>query len=330
MSDYKKYYNWKWATNLVIKAIPRAVLGSFVFAGIMRRREKTYYLVLPPTLGDSILALSYLSEFKRQKDIDHVTVVCTPHYVKRLCRYYPDAIDAVICKSKRQISVLRGFIDTHLGQYLSTLYLDRATFVFLTCNVSMRTLWDNPSIDFPLYAKAILYKIDMSSQPERPHIPSVDVPEFVRKYHLKQGHTVFLNPVANSVHCNATGLLAATAAKLTAKGYMVVTMTANAEGQPIQGTQAIPCTLEEAYFLAEYGGTVIGVRSGFLDVLAYARCKIISLIDEGNGLENFFRLEKLGINEDCHTVICNGDDEAVLQTITGFVETEMPAGTERE
>lgn len=330
MSDYKKYYPLKWAANLVIKAIPKAILGAFVFVGMLRRKEKTYYLVLPPTLGDSMLALSYLSEFKRQKKIRHITAVCTPNYVQRLCGYYPDAVDAVICKEKWKLAVLRGFIATQLGQYLSTLYLDRVTFVFLTCNVSMRTLWDNPSIDFPLYAKAILYKIDLSSQPERPCMPVADIAKYISKYNLKEGKTVLLNPVANSVHCDTRELLAVTASELTVKGYTVVTMTANAEEQPIQGTQSIPCTIEEAFSLAEYGGTLIGVRSGFLDVLAYANCKIISLIDAGNGLENFFRMEKLDINADCHTVLYDGNDEAAVRTIIDLVEIDMLACTERK
>lgn len=330
MSDFRKYYNWKWALRNIVMAIPKAILGAFVLMGILHRKEKTYYLVLPPTLGDSVLALSYLSEFKKQKNICHVTVVCTSNYVKRLCRYYPDAIDAVICRKKKELAALRGFIDTKLGQYLSTLYLDRVTFVFLTCNVSMRTLWDNPSIDFPLYAKAILYKIKLSSQPERPHIPAVDIEELISKYHLKEGRTVFLNPVANSVHCDVRQLLAAAAKALTAKDYIVATMTANADEHPIQGTEAIPCTLEEAFALAAYGGTLIGVRSGFLDVLAYADCRLISLIDAGNGLEHFFRIEKLGVNADCHTVLYDGNDEAVLRTITSLVEAGMPDSIESE
>lgn len=322
MSDFRKYYSWKWELNRFIKAIPKAILGAFVFAGLMRRKEKTYYVVLPLTLGDAMLALSYLEEFKKQKNINHVTAVCTPSYVRRLCAYYPDTVDAVLCRKKWQLAALRGFVDTHLGGYLSTLHLDRVTFVFLTCNVSMRTLWDNPSISFPVYAKAILYKISMSSRPERPQIPAADISAFISRYRMKKGQTVFLNPVANSVHCDVTQLLAGVTEELMAKGYDVITLTANDEEQPIHGTQAIPCTLEEAFSLVEYGGTLIGVRSGFLDVLVYAKCKLISLIDAGNGLESFFRMEELHVNPDCHTVVYNGDDEAAKREIAGILRLE--------
>ena len=320
MSNYKKYFGWKWEINYIIKAIPKAILGAFVFAGLMRKKKKTYYLVLPLSLGDSMLALSYLAEFERQKNIDHLTVVCTHNYVQRLCGYYPNTVDDVLCKKKWKLVALRGFIDTHLGEYLSTLCLERATFVFITCIVSRRTLWDNPSINLPMYAKAILYKISMSSLPERPQIPAVDIEKFINRFCVKKGKTVFFNPVANSVHCDVTELFAAAVEDLTAKGYMVFTLTASDKERPIQGTRAIPCTLEEAYFLAEYGGTLIGVRSGFFDVLVYAKCKVISLIDSEYGLRRFYCLEDLQVNPDCHTIVYDGDDAAILRTIVNLVK----------
>lgn len=320
MSDYKKYYSWKGEIRHILLSIPKTVLGAFVFGGLMRRQKDTYYVVMPLTLGDSMVALSYLSEFKKQKGIRHVTAVCTPNYVRRLCKYYPDAVDAVTCRKEWELKALRGFVDSLLGEHVSVLYLDRVTFVFLTCNVSMRTLWDNPTIDFPMYAKAILYKISMSSRPERPQVPATDISDFVQSYDLVEGKTVFLNSVANSVHCDVGGLLAAAAKELTKKGYRVVTLTANEREQPVQGTQAIPCTLEEAYALVGYGGTLLGVRSGFLDMMVYSDCKIISVVDEGFGLKDMCRLERLGVNPDCHTVIYDGDDETALTEIMGYFE----------
>ena len=319
MSDLKKYYSWRLAIRSLLKDMPRAFLGAFVFVELIRKKERTHYLVLPSQLGDSMLALSYLSEFKRQKKINHVTVVCTPNYENRLCRYYPNVVDNVICKKKWKIYALRKFISTLIGEYLSVLYLDRITFVLPTCNISMRVLWDNPSISFPMYAKAILYKISMASRPERPQVPAVNILGFISKYDLKIGHTVFFNPVANSVHCDVKKLLDTAATEMKAKGYQVITLTANDEELPVQGTQAIPCTLEEAFSLVEYGGTLIGVRSGFLDFIAYANCKLISILDEGNGLESFFRIEDLGVNPDCHTLIYDGDDEAALQKILAIM-----------
>lgn len=322
MSDYKKYYSWRWEIKHLLKLVPAEIIGAFVFGGLIQRKEKTYYVVLPLTLGDSIRALSYLAEFKRQKKISHVTVICTPDYVKRLCGYYPCTVDEVLCKKRWKLRALRGFVSSHIGEYLSVLNLNRVTFDFFTCNISMRTMWDNPSITFPMYAKAILYKISMSSKPEMPQIPEVDLSDFISKYDLIKGRTVFLNPVANSVHCDAEELLEVTATELMAKGYRVITLTAG-EGKPsIPGTKAIPCNLDEAFSLVKYGGTLIGVRSGFLDVLAYAKCKIISILDEGNGLEAFFRIEDLGVNPDCHTVIYNGDNGVALQKILEIMKNE--------
>ncbi|WP_298022556.1 hypothetical protein [uncultured Dysosmobacter sp.] len=315
MSDYKKYYGGKILRNSLIKTIPKMCLGAVLFARIIHRKENTHYLFCPPTLGDSILAFSYLSEFKRQRNISHVTVVCTPNYVQRLCNYFPDAVDDVFCMKKWKLGALREFVGSKLGQYYSCLYIDRMTFVFLTCNAHLRTLWDNPVISYPLYAKAMLYKISLASQPKRPKIPEADISDYISKFKLKKGRTVLLNPKANTVCCDVLKLLEATVMELTARGYTVVTLTENDLERPIRGTQAIPCNLEEAFSLVSYGGILIGLRSGFMDVMVYANCKIITIDDKDYGFKSFFSLERLGVNPDCHTITYDGNNDAAIREI---------------
>lgn len=319
MSDFKKYYNWGWEVGILLKAIPKVILGAFIFAGLVKKKGGTHYLVLPSKLGDSILALSYLSEYKRQKNISHITVVCTPNYIQRLCSYYPDTVDDIICKEKWKIGALQGFVHTLTGEYLSMRYLDRVTFAFLTCNVSRRVLWDNPSISFASYAKTILYKISLSSQPERPQIPVIDLSNYIKKYDIKKGKTVFINPVAYSVQCDIKELLETVTLYLKSKGYQVITLIANDANQPIRETQAICCNLEEAFSLIGYGGILLGLRSGFMDVMAFANCKIITIDDDKYGYKSFSRMEKLGVNSDCHTIIYNGDNEAALQKVIAIM-----------
>ena len=319
MSDYKKYYGGKNLWWSLIKTVPKFCFGAVVFYSLMRKKNDTHYLFCPPTLGDTILALSYLSEFKKQRGIQHVTVVCIESYVQRLCAYYPDTIDDVLCMKKQKLASVREFVSSKIGQYYSGVLIDRVTFVFLTCNAHLRTLWDNSIIDYPMFAKAMLYKIDLSSQPERPCIPVTDVSEIVSKYSLRRGKTVFLNAVARTVHCDITALLAAAAEKLGQAGYTVATLTANDAEEPIRGTQGIVCGLEEAFSLIEFGGALIGLRSGFMDVMVYAGCKLISIDDEGYGFKSFFCVERLGVNPDCHTVVYDGDDEkAICQIMDVF------------
>lgn len=320
MSNYKKYNGGINLWNSIVKSIPKTVIGAAIFARLIKSNDKTHYVFSTPGIGDAILALSYISEFKRQRNINHVTFVCRPGYVQRLCKYYPNAVDHVICLEKWELAALREFINSKLGQYYSGLCLDRVTFAFVTSNVFLRAVWDNSILDYPTYAKMVMYKISLSSKPERPQIPRVNITDIVSRYDLKKGKTVFINPTANSVRCEVSKLLIILASDLIAKGYRVVTLTAKDEELPIHGTHAIPCGLDLAFSLIEFGGILIGVRSGFMDVMVYANCKIISIEDIDYGYKSFYSLEKLEVNPDCHLVVYNGDDQVALQRITELVK----------
>lgn len=325
MGDYKNYCSWKGICKKTISAIPKTIAGAYIFVSLMKKDKKTHYVFCPGALGDSILALSYLSEFKRQRGIPHVTIVCTP-YVKRLCSYYPNAVDSVICLTPWQTWAVREFVETRIGEYYSMLNLDRCTFVFFNCVVSVRTIWNNHNIDYQMFAKALIYKISMESRPEWPKIPEQDIGEIVERYGLMKGRTVFINPVANSVRCDASELLAEAASALKEKGYRVVTLTAKSADAPVNGTQAIPCGLETAFSLIKFGGILIGVRSGFMDLMVYTDSKIITVNDEGHGFTPFYSLENLGVNSDCHSVMYDGNVQTALRQIVEAVEQNERAG----
>lgn len=319
MSDYTKYYGSRGKTTIKIVAtsMPRLALGAAVFFRLMRRKEMTHYLICTPALGDAMIYLSYLAEFKRQRNINHVTVVCT-EYTKRVCTYYSDVIDDVIYEKRWEYLALLRFYDSKIGQYYFGLNLDRIT---LCSQVRYaNALWENTTIDYPMFVKAIQYKISLFSQPQRPNIPKADISKLVQKYALIPQKTVCLNPVAKTVNCDIISLLTSAAAELTAKGYKVITLTAKEKEPPVPGTKAVPCTLEEAFSLAEYGGTLIGLRSGFMDVMVYARCKIITVEDAGYGFNSFCSLERLGVNPDCHAVVYDGSNETALQKMLQLID----------
>lgn len=314
MSDFVKYNGSRSKAMLktTLSSAPLIILGGNIFARLIRRRDKTHYLIFTPSLGDAMIDLSYLAEFKRQRGINHVTVVCV-NYTKRVCGYYPGLVDNIILQKRWEYRALRRFYISRIGQYFFGLHADRISF----CATSLVNcvMWDNEIFDYPLFVKTMLYKISLNSLPEKPQIPQRDISGFVSKFDLVKGRTVFLNPSAISVHCDISDLMAAVASELTAKGYRVVTLTAKTDEQPVYGTQALCCTLEEAFSLIEYGGTLIGLRSGFMDVMVYANCRIITINDDDYGWKSFFRLEKLGVNPDCHSVIYNSDDETTKMEI---------------
>lgn len=317
MSDYRAYYSWGRIACDLIKSTVKIIFGGFVFVDFLKKSKNTHLLILMPQLGDSIVALSYLEEFKRQRNIRHVTVVCTP-YVKRLCSYYPETVDDVLCQKRWKIAAFCRFSNTVVGNHLYMLYIDR--FTILVDNVRKQAVWDNPVLTMPMVTKIIVYKIAMSSKPKPPQIPYIDISETVRQYDLIEGKTIFFNPFANSVRCDITELLADATIIFMAKGYRVVTLTFNDKQHPIRGTLAIQCGLEEAYHLVQFGGTLIGLRSGFFDVMIYSDCRIISIVDEKYGIKKYCEMESYGVNSDCHTIIYNEDDDNVISHMVDVIK----------
>ena len=118
MDGFRKYNGWHFFISDFLKRPLKVVLGGLLYGWLLRRKEKTHYLVLPGFLGDSMAALSLLGEYKRQNRIEHVTVVGIPGFIRQLCRFYPDCVDGVLYLKKWQIGSLIAFSRSYLGQYL--------------------------------------------------------------------------------------------------------------------------------------------------------------------------------------------------------------------
>lgn len=298
--------HWPWKNNMIV--LPAAFLGGILYLRLMRRRGGTHYLVMASGMGDNICALSYLREYKRQKGYTHVTLVGCPPFVRQVYQMYKGVADDAIYLKSWEHKALRYFSRSLIGQnYIAFSHRDRITFINYNCNISQRLMWDTENFSIAYYFKTLLYQIGPDAIPERPQIPDIDIGRFIEQYGLKKGKTVFLHPFAKTLRLDAAGLFQMLTQALARRGFVVVTLTANSEQMPVAGTPALICDLNEAFRLIEFGGTVVGLRSGFLDVMAFASCKLISVEDLEYGRREFYDLEKLGVNEDCHSVLYEGD-----------------------
>lgn len=306
MSNYLKYYSQQWIVKDSLRTMVGTIWGHFLHSGLLRKSKNTHYIVLPWAIGDTLCALAYLREYRRQQNLPHVTVVVCSSAAKQICAFYSDVVDDVLHVSKYAGKSLFCFARSYFGQILCAYYhRERITYAFHGCNIMSRAVWDNPHLSLPDFIKNLCYQIGPDAEIEPPHISQMDITAKVERYGIEKGKTVFFNPYANTIKAELNRferLLAQAADMLLGKGYKVFTITANGEQAPIVGTQAISCSLSEAFHLVEYGGTVIALRSGFLDLMAFAKCRIIAIDDDDYGRKEFFKLEKWGVNDDCHTI----------------------------
>lgn len=303
----------KWIIGFI-----EAPMGTLWFIRLTHSKRETHHVVLFPTLGDAIYALSYLNEYKQKNGIPDITIVACD-YIKQVCDYYKDVYDNAIYIPKRQLRSLINFSRTIIGQNLCyRKYREKILFTNWVSHLSRRFEKNNPYLSMHQYIK-MLYQIAPDTKAQTPLVLPANITPFLRKYEIEKGRTVLLNPYANSVSRNVTVLFEKIAEGLIEKGYTVITMTATGTQKAVYNTKAMPCTLSEAFYLAEYAGHVIGFRSGFMDVLVFAKAQIISIDDIYYEDRLMCDLEKWNVNEECHTVVYEEDEQKTAQEVFDII-----------
>ena len=218
---------------------------------------------------------------------------------------------------------MQKFARTFIGQHMCTYrYRKRVTFAYWICNLSRRLIKKNNTFTMSGYIKNLLYQIGENANIQLPNIPEIDISYFIERYNLKDKKTVFLNPYAISVSLDVSQLFEHLAEKLANNGYKVITLTANQNQKAIKGTQALTCTLIEAFHLINSYGCVVALRSGFLDLMAFTNAKIICINDAEYEDKYFWNIEQYGVNYDCHTIEYNGNEEMAIQQILAVLSTK--------
>ena len=321
MKQYDYHSRFNFFLSLCKRPI-KLLVGTIAYIWLLLRNRMTHYIVLSVALGDSICALTYLNEYKSRNRYEHITIVCTKG-VKRICIFWDETFEDLVCIDRKVMGSLWEFARSLLGQYLySFIHRDRITFVQHSCNMIQRNYWGNKFYSLNQFIKDLVFQIAPDSKIQYPEIPHINIQDLVEKYNIKKDMTVLLNPFANSIKCDVFELFGEIADILLKNGYRVFTLTSSEKDIPIRGTQTLQCSLAEAYWLAEYCGTIIALRSGFLDLMVFAKCKIISIVDTNYGPKHFYQLEKWGVNPDCYTIEYGNNDQEVIQKIMDIMHLD--------
>ncbi len=304
-----------------IKYVIAGIAGSVDFLRLVRksRKENTHYLVVHYSMGDALCALAYLDAYASKNGYESITAIACES-VRQICSFYSSSLKDVIFWSKKRLRCLEIFSLTVVGRHLCAFYYrNRITFTYYRSFMTGRSVYGNEWISIKQLFRDFIYQLGPDAEIKYPDIPKENTEALISEYGIRRGQTVFLNPYANSVICDVSGLFSKLADRLEQYGYRVITVTANDEQEAVPGTSALRCSLAEAFHLAEYGGCVIGLRSGFLDLMAFADCSIISIINSDHLLKGFFELEKWELNSRCRTIEYDHDDERVLREIMEYL-----------
>ena len=132
------------------------------------------------------------------------------------------------------------------------------------------------------------------------------LPEALRE--LNPQKTIVINPYAQSIRCDIAlfELIAERAAQM---GYTALCHVHWGQ-KGLNACASVECTLKEIGTFLASGATLIALRSGFVDTMLHAGCKIVSLLPKGTPFG--WRLEGSDavalINPNVADVVINEDD----------------------
>jgi hypothetical protein len=112
------------------------------------------------------------------------------------------------------------------------------------------------------------------------------------QYNIMKGKSVFINSNARTVKYVPKELFELIALELQKLGFETYSLIPNTNSDAVQGTVGIVATLEESLAMIQYGGALVGVRSGFIDVAADFNCIIESIYDNSFENQSYFDLKQ--------------------------------------
>lgn len=275
--------------NMVWSVI-RVPYGAFYCIVLLRNRS-THYVVICDHIGDFLITMGYLEAYRKEKELKHITICTTQKFVPFLLDNKFLFDDNLVLNSKRLYRILMlsstNFGD-HIVKKLGNLTIINPTNAFT--EEGFVYLARFPHVTFGDCIKYGCLELQKDSE-HRPLV--IKTEQLVSPEVYPKGRTVLLCPFARTTKLNAMPLFAVIAEKLIAEGFIVLTNIAIESDPVVAGTVGIHCSLHEVFQLVEHGGFVVGTRSGILDWLMYAECKMVAIYSEADIYFDFFDLLSL-------------------------------------
>ena len=257
------------------------------------RSKSTHYMVVCDHIGDTLLCLGYINAYRNQYGIKHLTFVTTKGMIS-LVEGYGQFFDNTIILPKKCLKLILDSGKTNFGGHVIK-RLDGVTIVNPE-NAFTSEFFLYPS-RFPMMSLKDCIKygelhLESDAKFIAPYFQH-NCNGVIKKLNVKKGKTVILTPYAVVTQSIPFSFFDRLSELLFEQGFQIMTNITDPEQRVAKESRPLRCSLEEAVSIAEYCGWVIGLRSGILDLLCYARCHIIALYPSDNCYTNFFRLSAL-------------------------------------
>ncbi|WP_298022574.1 hypothetical protein [uncultured Dysosmobacter sp.] len=290
------------------KVIYTLLFGLPLTIWLLLRDRRTIYFIPHIGLGDYCIVLGYLEEYKKQHNIHHITLVAPPNR-KEVAQFYPYWDSLLVLKNPLYLGIIH-FSGIPIGR---TIHRKLKRIEHIVYDIPMEGLARYPSAPVDDVVKKFL---DLPSTERRkgPHVPQTDIFGLIEKYDLAHRNTVLLNPYTGgqSVKEIDAVFFVMLAKALKANGFSVVTILGSEKQTAVSGTMGMVTSLAEAWYLAQWCGYVIGMRSGFFDFIRMSDCNVIGIYDPSYKFRELFSLHLPGKDERLLELVWTKDNEKEL------------------
>ncbi len=272
--------------------------------------KNTHYVIINDHIGDIIIALGYLREFRKSKKINNLTLVVTDKY-KEIVKYYSTDYDEIIYVLPYDLYRIFLLNVTNYGEkYLLKIFP----------NVTLINPADSSRLGFDYIKrfpemnleKLIKYGCyELLEKASFVPLKDIDTCNALPKNAL-------LTIESRTVDIGSLSLYEKLVPLLESLGYQVYTNTKDIN-ICIKGTRPIYISIDE---LREFIGTgvIIGTRSGLHDLLLYQRCKVVAIYPKAYEFYSLFSLETMPNTTSLYKELIQSDnDDADCKLIMDFI-----------
>lgn len=254
------------------------------------------YVLAFQGLGDSLVTLGYLQEYAKKNGFQKAMIFCTENYGEFYSFYDFDFTEKRVV-SPRLFKALKRFFSTASGlSYLlahkNILFADTAVYL----GGGWKSTFKMGEISVFSYIKKAIMELDDEAKVTLPKIPESPLSEIFEHQDFSARKIAVLNTHSNTIQLTSPSrLFDEIAITLKNKGYFIITdLGRNTDTETVGGAQAFSGTLAQSFTLCKNASLIVGVRSGYLDLMTLTGTPIFAIYpDDNETFMNAFDLNSL-------------------------------------
>ena len=258
--------------------------------------SSTLYVLAFQGIGDSMVTLGYLPEYARKNGFQKALIFYTENYGEFYSFYDFDFAEKRVV-SPRLFKTLKRFFSTASGlSYLlahkNILFADTAVYL----GGGWKSTFKMGEISVFSYIKKAIMGLYDEAKITLPKIPEIPLSEIFEHQDFSARKIAVLNTHSNTIQLASPCLLfEEIATSLKNKGYFIITdLGRNTGSESVGGTQAFFGTLAQSFRLCEKASLIVGVRSGYLDLMTLTGTPVFTIYPDDDEVSmNAFDLNSL-------------------------------------